>query len=379
MVFRALLLLATCVVATSPIPAFSGDPFQRYSLSANGINATWIPYGARLTNLFVADKNGTMQDIVIGYDNATDYVSPRTYYGAVVGRYANRIKNATFELDGVTYHTPIDENNVTTLHGGTVGYDERNWTVVSQNASTITFMFYDEALEGFPGDVLNLATYTLTDEPAFISRLVSVAIDQATPIMLANHIYWNLGAFVNEDALLILNDTLQMRYADRYINIDGIEVPTGNISLTADTPLDFTQPKEIGADIADTLNNCGTGCTGYDNAFILDRPRYALDDPYLEVLTWSNPITGITMHLETNQQGLQIYTCNTLDGTTPVKADQQHGLNSTYEQYGCMVIETQDWIDGINYPQWGRDEYQIFSPTSQPFVNLQKYRFEASS
>lgn len=340
----ALLVAAPALAAgVNPVTPFTGDAFQKYNLSANGIKASWIPYGARLTNLWVADKDGTMQDIVVGYDNGSDYTTQRNYFGAVVGRYANRIKNGTFTVDGVTSHIPLDQNNVTTLHGGNIGYDMRNWTLVNQNESTMTWMFYDEAYQGFPGDVLNVATYTLTDEPAFISRLVSIPIDQATPIMLANHIYWNLGAFVNKNALTILNNTLHMPYSDRWINIDGIEVPTGNISIVKNTPIDFTTPKQIGYNISETINGCGTGCNGIDNAFIMDRPRYALVDSALEVLRMSSPDTGITMHLETNTQGIQLYTCDTQDGTIKAKQDQQHiNGNTTYEQYGCIVIETQD-------------------------------------
>lgn len=369
----------TVSAATPPIAPFSGDPFQRYTLEAKGIKAQWIPFGARLTNMWVPDKNGKMQDIVVGYDNATEYLTgPREYFGAVVGRYANRIKNGTFSIGKHTYHTPLDEDDRDTLHGGTLGYDLRNWTVVKQTSDTITFVLYDEAFEGFPGDVLNIATYTLTDEPAFYSRMTSLPLtSETTPIMLANHVYWNLGAYVNEKATLILNDTLHMPYAKRWINIDGWEIPTGNISLTKGGALDFTKPKMIGQDIYSTVNGCGTGCLGYDNAFILDRPRYsAPGDPTLEVLEWSNPVTGIKMKLKTNQESVQIYSCDTLTGTIKAKADQQHiNGNTTYDQFGCMVIETQDWIDGINQPEWGREQWQLYNSKTEPFLNMQKYTF----
>jgi aldose 1-epimerase len=335
-------------VSSSYFEPFSGDAFQKYTISAKGINATFIPLGARCTNVYVPDKNGTPRDIVVGYDDPHNYTTPAgvvpTYFGAVVGRYANRIKNGTFELNGNTYHIPENEHGgEDTLHGGDIGYDQRNWSVVSNTTNSITFVLYDEALEGFPGSVLNVATYTMTDEPSFISRLVSIPIDEATPIMLANHIYWNLGAFMSKSALTVLDTTLWMPYADRYINFDGIEVPTGNISITNGTALDFTAAKTIGQNINETVNGCGTNCTGYDNAFILDRPRYSMESPDLGVLQWWSPDSGIQMTIETNTQGIQLYTCDGENGTIPVKADQQL-LNTTsyYEQYGCMVIETQD-------------------------------------
>ena len=258
-----------------------------------------------------------------------------------------RIKNGTFTIDGQTSNIPQNEHGgEDTLHGGFVGYDQQNWTVASVTGNSITFVFYDQAQQGFPGDVLNVATYTLTDEPAFISRLVSIPLNEATPIMLANHIYWNLGAFVDEQGKYVLNNTLYMPYADRIIDIDGIEVPTGGINITNGTAYDFTKPgKTIGQDTYSLQNSCGTGCVGYDNAFILDRPRYSQpDDPSLEVLRLWAPSTGIQMSLQSNQQSLQFYECTGQNGTIPVKADQQHFPgNTTYvEKYGCIVIETQD-------------------------------------
>lgn len=219
----------------------SSSPFALYTISADNITATYIPYGARLTSLKVPDRNGTPTDVVTGYDNGTEYLhdseTNHTYFGAVVGRYANRIKNGTFTLNGQTYHIPTNEHDgEDTLHGGSVGYDQRNWTVVTQNDSSITFSFLDNALEGFPGTVLTTATYTVSSylsgpqgqlRPRLTSMMVSTALDEATPIMLANHIYWNLNAF--RDATILNDTTLWMPYSDRYILIDNIEVPTGAI------------------------------------------------------------------------------------------------------------------------------------------------------
>jgi len=366
----------------SAYPAFSGDPFQQFQLEADGIKATFIPYGARLTHLLVKDKNGDWQDVALGYDTPQEYVNdtlgPHTYFGPVVGRYANRIKNGTFTVDGTTSQIPNNEHGgLNPLHGGFIGYDQRNWTVSSYTSNSITFQFYDAAFQGFPGDLLNLASYTLTDDAAWISRLVSIPLNDPTPVMLANHVYWNLGAFVDEDANTILNDTLYMPYADRWIETDGILIPNGTIGVTNGTGLDFTKPKAIGADLDQLEGICGTGCTGIDNAFILDKPRYTSpEDPNLEVLKMWSPVTGIEMSLETNMQAIQIYSCNGQNGTIPVKQSQQHGSNTTYvEKYGCVVIETEEWIDGINQPQWGRDQYQIFSPTTLPAINYQKYTF----
>jgi aldose 1-epimerase len=164
--------------------------------------------------------------------------------------------------------------------------------------------------------------------------------------MLANHVYWNLGAYTDQASVHIFNDELYMPYADRYIKTDGILIPTGEIGITNGTALDFTKGAQLGPAIQATAGKdyCGTDCKGIDNGFILDRPRYTSpEDPNLEVLRLSNPSTGIQLSLETNMQGTQIYTCNGQNGSIKVKKDQQHLNGTTYvEKYGCIVIEAQD-------------------------------------
>ena len=364
------------------------SPFSKYTISAPGINASFIPYGARLTNLFVNDKNSNPQDVVLGYDDGQQYLvddeTTHIYNGPIVGRYANRIKNGTFTINGITSHVVENEhkgNN--TLHGGSIGYDQRNWTLVSSNDFSITFSLFDYGFEGFPGNVITYATYTVSEGPRWTSRLVSIPLDEPTPIMLANHVYWNLGAFVDSRRTSVLNDTLHMPYAARNIEFDGIEVPTGAIASVKGTFLDFTSPKQIGQDILRGGNgSCGTGCVGYDHAFILDRPRYSAPEATdISVLTMSSPSTGIQLDISTNQQSLQIYSCNNLNGSIPVKQSQQHveGQTTYVPQFGCVVIETQQWIDGINHPEWGQDQYQIYTVETGPAVVWAQYDFSITA
>ncbi|KAI9728908.1 MAG: hypothetical protein M1834_007166 [Cirrosporium novae-zelandiae] len=357
------------------------DPFEKHTISAPGINASFIGYGARLTNLLVNDRDGNPQDVVLGYDNGTQYAEDtatyHTYFGPVVGRYANRIKNGTFTVDGITSNISENEHGgLDTLHGGKVGYDQRNWTISALTNDSITFMLADEAYEGFPGTVITYATYTVT-ESSWTSRLVSIPLDKPTPIMLANHVYWSLNAFTDTSKPTVLNDTLWMPYSDRYILVDNILIPNGSLGVVAaNPPLDFTLPKEIGADI-ESAHACGWNCTGYDNAFIVDRPRYSgPESTDLTLLSlWSNT-TGIRMDLTTNQRSLQIYACNNMNGTIAVKESQQHGDNTTYvEKYGCIVIETQQWIDGVNHPEWGQEEYAVYSTETEPAIVWAKYDF----
>jgi aldose 1-epimerase len=296
----------------------------------------------------------------------------------VTSRYANRIKNGTFTIDGVTSHIPENEHSGNdTLHGGFVGYDQGNWTLVASNDTSLTFYYLDDNMSGFPGKVATFATYTVSAN-TWTSRLVSMALDSPTPIMLANHVYWNLDAFTSGANSTVLNDTLHMPYSDRYIPVDGLEVPLGSLGIVNGTALDFySKPKTIGQDILNATL-CGAGCVGYDNAFILDRPPYSGDqDAAITALSWSSPTTGIKLDVATNQGGLQIYSCVGQNGTIGVKASQEHadGGKSYVQKYGCLVIETQDWIDGINNPQWGRQNYQIFTPDSPPAVNWAQYTF----
>ncbi|KAK6526650.1 hypothetical protein TWF694_005231 [Orbilia ellipsospora] len=353
------------------------DPWQKHTIKAKGIEVSLIGYGARITNLLVNDKHGNMQDVVVGYDDTKKYFNDTNYFGPIVGRYANRIKNGTFTIDGQTSHIVENEHNgLNPLHGGLVGYDKRNWTLTAQNMTSITFTFLDPGYEGFPGTVLNHATYAVSENRLTIT-LVSLALDKPTPIMLASHVYWNLNAWTQGAAgSKITNHVLHMPYSKRIEAIDGILIPTGQLTPVAGTPFDFTNPKTVGKEIQNA-KSCGTGCVGYDNAFILDRPRSAAkEDSNLVVLSLSSPVTGIQLDIRTNQQSLQFYSCVGQAGTVPLKKSQQHGSKPEYvEKYGCAVIETQQWIDGINHPEWGQQDFQIYTPATGPAVNYATYDF----
>ncbi|PWY80366.1 galactose mutarotase-like protein [Aspergillus sclerotioniger CBS 115572] len=375
----------------------TADPFQLYTISAENITAKFIPYGARLTSLLVPDRNGNLQDVVVGYDDPKQYLrdteTNHTYFGAVVGRYANRIKNGTFSIGSEVYHIPENENGgEDTLHGGTVGYDQRNWTVTAYTNSSITFTLVDRAFEDFPGDVITHATFSVQTEittenpqglPQLTTKLVSLALTEKTPIMLANHIYWNLNAFKDET---VLEDTwLQLPLSKRLVGTNGILIPNGTI-LDVDVyngAPDFTTGKLVGQDIKDADGLCGTDCTGYDNCFIVDRPpQYAARNSIVPIIHMNSSTTGISLDVATNQQALQIYSCNGQNGTIPVKQSQikrneAEGIDGAeyVNQHGCIVIETEGWIDGINNPQWGQLSDQIYSPETGPAVNWATYQF----
>ena len=293
------------------------------------------------------------------------------------------MKNASFTLDGVNYKVTANENNgADSLHGGAVGYDQRNWTIVDANDTTITFMLFDDSFEGYPGRVITYATYSVGPGPSLTSRLVSIPIDAPTPIMLTTHPYFNLDAFVDPNDPTIDGHTLSMPYCSRYVDIDNIEVPTGQISsvLGGQHPLlEFTSPRTLGSSLDANVHQCGFNCTGIDTNFIIDRPVSSGEEATTNsVLTLSSNVTGIKFDLYTNQQALIVYTCNKLEGTIPLKHDQQHakdGITLFAEEHGCVAIEAQGWIDGINHPEWGQMEYQVFSNETQPAVMWVKYEF----
>ena len=299
-----------------------------------------------------------------------------------VGRYAGRMKNATFTLDGSTYHVTANENNgADSLHGGTVGYDQRNWTIVAANDTALTFSLFDDAFEGYPGQIITYATFSVGPGPSLTSRLVSIPIDRRTPIMLTTHPYFNLNAFADPDQPTVADQTLYMPYSSRYVDIDHIEVPTGQISsvMIDHKLLDFTTPRTLGSSLNADVQQCGFNCTGIDTNFIIDRPPSSgTEASSFPVLSLSSNITGIKFDLYTNQQALIVYTCNKLTGTIPLKQDQQHAMDGKTlyaNEHDCVAIETQGWIDGINYPEFGQMDYQVYDNETLPAVMWTKYIF----
>ncbi|EME45950.1 hypothetical protein DOTSEDRAFT_70077 [Dothistroma septosporum NZE10] len=385
--WSAVAALPLLTVAQDTISRPSVLPNGKYEISAEGIRAQFIPYAASITNLFIQDVHGVERDIVLGFDNATCYSISKLHphLNGVPGRYANRIKNSTFTIDGTTYHTdPNDNKGLDTLHGGSNGWDYRNWTLVAHAPDSITFSLADGDGEmGFPGDVVANVTYTVTPYQWHL-RMTALATTKKTSIMLSSHDYWNLDGYQNPDTPLVLNHTLHMPYADQRIAIDGISVPTGDILINAKNGLNdfWSSPKQLGANFTnpDLLGNCGTNCTGYDNCFLTNRDQLgSCDWRENPVLTLASPFSGIQVDVYTDQQALQVYTCNNMNGTFALKETQgffnDPSRPRVSNKYGCVVLEVEDWIDGINHPEWGRERRQIFGPADDPYVLQATYNF----
>ncbi|KNZ77615.1 Aldose 1-epimerase, partial [Termitomyces sp. J132] len=336
-------------------------PFDVTTLSApdGSITAKFVSFGATMTELWVKDKYGKARDVVLGYDDNTRLLTDPDHpvFNPIVGRYANRIKNGTFSIpitkdpqpDGPNvYHIPLNSGEVT-LHGGIYGWDRRNWTIVSKTQTSVTYKHIDAADEGFPGNVTAYATHTVSDGGILKTEVYATAT-QETPIMLTQHIYWNLDAFqdgVND----ILGHHLQVD-SSKVIAVDSNAIPTGDFIQVEGTPFDFTKEQEIGARWNDTVNLCGSGCQGYDHAWVYDND----ESNRIGSSLWSD-ISGIRVDISTDQPAVQVYTSFGLN--TPRKT-VHGGPSLTYDRWSAIAIEQEGYLDAINTPEWGVD--QIYHP-----------------
>ncbi|KAF1842099.1 aldose 1-epimerase [Cucurbitaria berberidis CBS 394.84] len=351
----------------------SPDAQGRYTLEAEGIKAQFIPYAATLTNLFVKDKNGIERDIVLGYDNASYYpVDPgHPVYNAIPGRYVNRIGKGQFSIDNVTYHTEKNDGP-NTLHSGTKNWSFRTWNVSKVSNTSITFSIYDPANStGMPGRVEASVTYSVKKNKWKIV-MDAISPEAKTPLMLTQHTYFQLDAFARPGNRSIWNHTLYMPEAKRVMEADANALPTGVIAnVTAGAIDDFwSAPHQLGfaSGNAGFENHCGNGCHGYNGNWAFNTNR----DKKATVLSLSSEWSGIKADLTTNQDAVVLYTCNWNDGKTEFKSTQGvAGQNKLIPRDGCIAIEAQDYVDGINHPEWGRLGKQIVGPGD-------KYHWEAA-
>jgi aldose 1-epimerase len=295
-----------------------------------------------MTNLYFPDAvSGVPLDIILGYDNLTQYRDdPRhTYFGAIVGRFANRIANGGITLNNVVYHLPLNDKEWDTLHGGDIGYDKRTWNVLEYDKNHIVFQLYDgELVEAFPGDLNVTVSYQITPTNELIIDYTATT-QSSTIINLSSHTYWNLNGFKDNDETIL--DNLLYIGASEYTPVDSHLIPTGTIDSVNSAPwFDFRLMKPIGKDLARS--------GGYDINLVLDNP--SLSHPVLQAY---GPVSGIYMDIFTTQPGIQFYSGNGLDGTIPKKADQIFGGGSPgYMQYSGFAAESQHYPDSIHHPEW---------------------------
>lgn len=303
-----------------------------------------LTYGAAIQSITVPDRNGTMANVALGFDNLDDYVALSPYFGAIVGRYANRIANGTFELDGKTCQLAIN-NDPNTLHGGDQGFDKRIWSVSAVSGSSLVLSRTSpDGEEGYPGTLDVSVTYTLTEDNEL--RLdYSATTDALTVVNLSNHAYFNLAG---EGSGTIFDHQLMLNAPD-YTPVDDTQIPTGEIAAVSGTPLDFTQMKPIGQDIRDASSDQILFGRGYDHNFVLN--RCGQDHTALVAAARVfEPTSGRVMDVTTTEPGVQFYSGNFLDGTFAGTGGK------VYRQGDAFCLETQHFPDSPNQPDFPSTE-----------------------
>lgn len=313
-----------------------GDSIKLYTLTNGEIVAAITNYGARVVSLHVPDANDNLVDVVLGYKNLVAYQqSGDGFYGAIVGRYGNRIAKGQFELDGQQYQLELNDGP-NTLHGGTNGFFGKIWEVKHVTDSSLELQYLSpDGDAGYPGKLDVIVVYTVTSANG-LEITYHATTDKATVVNLTNHAYFNLSG---EGDSTILDHLLTIR-ADGYTPVDETLIPTGEITPVEGTPFDFRQPTAIGAriDTADTQLLLGKG---YDHNFVLKK------EPGLQlVATVESPKTGIVMDVLTEEPGLQFYSGNFMDNVQNAKGGK------TYGHRAAFCLETQHFPDSPNKPDF---------------------------
>jgi aldose 1-epimerase len=341
-----LLIAASAVtLLAEPSKMPSSRPFSHIELyhlqNSNGMSVSVTNYGAIITSIKVPDRKGEMADVALGYDSLEKYVNAvdKPYFGAVVGRYGNRIAAGKFTLDGQTYQLAKNDNNVNHLHGGKYGFDKVIWNAepfTEKGATGLRLTYHSkDGEEGYPGNVDLSVTYTLKDNNDLVVDYKATS-DKATPINLTQHTYFNLKGEGKGD---ILDHVVQLN-APEFTPIDPTAIPSGEIRSVKGTPFDFTTAKKIGQDINSDDEQLKNGL-GYDHNFVLDASQKV--DGLTKAAFVSEPTSGRTLEVLTTEPGVQFYSGNYLDGRLVGKSGQP------YIHRGGFALETQHFPDSPNH------------------------------
>ncbi len=309
----------------------TGEKVKLFTLTnKNGIIIKITNYGGIITSIKIPDKQGKIGEIALGYDNLEGYIKNSPYFGAIIGRYANRIAGGKFTLNGKIYKLAKNDGN-NSLHGGIKGFDKVLWNALPvKNKDSVGVKLYYESRdgeEGYPGNLSVVVLYLLNNKNELIINY-SAKTDKPTPINLTNHTYFNLKC---GGCASVLNHILYIN-ADKYTEINDELIPTGKILSVKNTPLDFTKPHKIGDNI-DKLK------MGYDHNFVLNKKNKGLT---LAARVFE-PETGRTLEVYTTQPGLQFYSGNFLDGS--IKGHN----NTVYKKHSAFCLETQHFPDSPNH------------------------------
>jgi aldose 1-epimerase len=322
----------------------SGEPVDLYTMTnANGVSVAITTYGGRVVSVKTPDKKGASADIVLGFDSLDGYLGDNPYFGALIGRYGNRIGGAQFKLDGKLYKLAANDGP-NSLHGGKVGFDKVLWTgadksIADTPALELTYVSKDME-EGYPGTLTSIVTYSLTAQNE-LKIDYKATTDKDTVLNLTNHSYWNLAGAGEGD---ILGHQMTI-VAGKFSPVDKVLIPTGELKSVEGGPFDFRTATAIGARIDKDDQQLKFG-KGYDHNWVLDSGGGSLTRCALVL----EPNSGRTLEVLTTQPGLQFYTGNFLDGTIKGKGGK------VYPHRGALCLETQHFPDSPNKPKFPTTE-----------------------
>jgi aldose 1-epimerase len=331
-----------------------GISVDLYTLTnANGLKANIITYGGIVTSLQVPDRNGKFADIVLGCDSVDDYAKRSPYFGALIGRFGNRIAKGRFTLDGVEYKLAAN-NGPNHLHGGVKGFDKVVWNAEPMQtkegpALKLTYKSRDGE-EGYPGNLSCTVIYTLSNDNE-LKVSYEATTDKATVINLTHHSYFNLAGHNSGD---VLGHTLQI-FADHFTPVDDVQIPTGEIKPVKDTPMDFTKPMTIGSRIKEVPG-------GYDHNYVLN----SFDGSLAMAASVYEPKSGRVMEIFTTEPGVQFYTANFLDGSVK-------GKGAVYNKHAGLCLEMQHFPDSPNKPNFP----SVILRPGEKYTQLTVHKFSA--
>jgi aldose 1-epimerase len=313
-----------------------GEKIDSYKLkNQKGMEVDIMTYGGRITSLKVPNKAGVSEEIVIGFNNFDQYTKDNPFFGALIGRYGNRIGKAKFSLDGVEYKLTANDGP-NSLHGGPMGYDKVIWTAEEakggENATLKLKYLSKDMEEGFPGNLTVFVTYTLTADNT-LEVLYEATTDKKTVVNLTQHSYFNLSGDFTKTIL----DNVVTIDADKLVPVDETLIPTGKLDDVANTPFDFRTPKAIGKDIEAANEQLKRG-KGYDHCWVLNNQ----DKGFRFAASVYEPTSGRVMEVFTDEPGIQLYTGNFLDGTLPTRDGK------TYAHRTGLCLETEHYPDSPN-------------------------------
>jgi len=310
--------------------------------NAKGMEVCVTNIGGRIVSIWAPDKNGNFQDVVLGFDSIQPYIPITTNFGAIIGRYGNRIANGKLKLSNRASYVLRQNDGKNTLHGGPRGFHTCFFDIAQTDSQTLVCTYLSKHLEeGFPGDLAVVVTYKLTDDNALDINYEAKS-NLLTAVNLTNHSYFNLSGDPKNTVL----DNILYLNANTYTPTDAELIPTGKIEKVAGTPLDFTKPTAIGARINDTTFEGIRFGKGYDHNFVLNTKG----DINTVAAKAISPISGITVEVYTTEPGLQIYTGNFLDGSIVGKK----GI--AYQNRVALCLETQHFPDSPNHPNFPSTE-----------------------